>query len=122
MMPMSNYQLAVIAQRLLLEDGGFTLDEFGNQPGEDFWAVSVKGKEQRFTFLPSLQQIEAYLQKHGDEASYFGGWCDDNGVYYLDCTLLFYHKHTAVHEAIRNKQKAIYNLATGETFTIPTGE
>ena len=37
----------------------------------------------------------------------------------MDHTGLWGIKHTAIQEAIKNGQKAIYNIGTGETFTLP---
>lgn len=119
MNPLLNYQLAIIAQKLLLENGGFTLDEFGNSIIGDLWAVSISGKEQHFEYLPSVQQIETYLLKYPlGHTAYFGGWMDDNGVYYLDHTVVFAHKHTAAHEGLRNHQKTIFHLGTKEIFEL----
>ena len=120
---LSNAQLAVKAQGHLMISGGFTLDEFGDSITGDLWAVSVEGKEQKYSFFPSLQLIENYLEKHGDRCgAYFGGWKDDDGTYYLDHTIVFQHKHTAVHEAKRNHQKAIFHLETKELFEIEEAE
>lgn len=120
MNPLPNKKLALTAQRLLFRNGGFTLDEFGNSITGDLWAVSVKGKEQQYSYLPSLQLIENYLLKHGrmNGGAYFGGWRDDDGVYYLDHTLTFCYKHTAVNEARRQHQKAIFHLGRKETFQL----
>lgn len=125
MNPLSNDRLAVIAQKFLMENNGFTLDEYGNSITGDLWAVSVEGKEQKYNYLPSLQLIENYLQaskwlcaERWPPAAYLGGWQDDDGTYYLDHTLVFKHKHTAAHEARRNSQKAIFHLGTRETFQI----
>lgn len=119
MNPLSNDRLAVIAQKFLMESNGFTLDEYGNSITGDLWAVSVEGKEQKYNYLPSLQLIENYLLSHPlDGAAYFGGWVDDDGVHYLDHTIVFVHKHTAANEARRQKQKAIFHLGTRETFQI----
>ena len=125
-------EMAVIAKKLLDENGGFTIDEYGITPGNITpWAVSKAGKEEKYRAVDvwgvgvSLKEIEQYLLRHpildgcleGD--TYFGGWIDENGVTYLDHTLLYFYKHTAIHEAIRNGQKAIFNLETKETVNIP---
>ncbi len=121
-------EMAVIAKRLLDENGGFTIDEYGITPSasEAPWAVSKAGKEVKFPGNLNFGDIERYLMRHpildGMESSaYFGGWVDESGVTYLDHTLLFAHKQTAIHEAIRNGQLAIFNLETKETINVPQG-
>ncbi len=130
-------EMAVIAKRLLDENGGFTIDEYGITPSasEAPWAVSKAGKEQRYLWsnwpgeTTSLREIERYLLRYpildghpAGASAYFGGWVDENGVTYLDHTLLFAHKQTAVHEAIQNGQLAIFNLETKETTNVSQGE
>ena len=75
----------------------------------------------------SLSEIEQYLLEYpildgAESDAYFGGWIDDEGTTYLDHTLLFAHKQTAIHEAIRNNQLAIFNLETKETTNVPQEE
>ncbi len=122
-------EMAVIAKRLLDENGGFTIDEYGITPSasEAPWAVSKAGHEHQFRDGVTLHNIEWYLLYHpildGIESSaYFGGWVDENGFTYLDHTLLFAHKQTAVHEAIRNGQRAIFNLESKKTTNVPQEE
>ncbi len=124
-------EMAVIAKRLLDENRGFTIDEYGKTPSakEAPWAVSKAGYEEFFVWdngIP-LGCIERYLLRHPildglESSAYFGGWINESGITYLDHTLLFSRKQTAVHEAIRNEQKAIFNLETRETVNIPQGE
>lgn len=118
MQELANSELAIIARRLLLENGGFTLDKYGKQPAERLWCVAVKGKGVHYADIPSVSVIEAYLQADKLDDEFFGGWFD-GGQVYLDHTLLFLHRQTAVQEAERNHQEAIYHLETGETFRLP---
>jgi len=112
--------LAIIAQDLLSVNGGFTIDEYGNSAKGDFWAVAVEGKEHRCAQfgVPPLRDLEQYLLKYPicGSGEYFGGYLEDNGhgCCVLDHALLFAHKHTAIHEGLRQKQRAIFNLGTKE--------
>lgn len=120
--PLTIPELTKVAHELLVKDKGFTIDEFGEAPDlGPMWAVSVKGKERKYHLfpVPSQKQIEQYLRDRPPGEAYFGGWIDDDGTCYLDHTLLTGHKHTAIQMAIENEQRAIYNLGTGETVTIP---
>jgi hypothetical protein len=116
--------LAVIARDLLIKNGGFTIDEYGNSAKGDFWAVAVEGKEHRCTQfgVPSLRDFEQYLLKYPihESGEYFGGYieADGHGFCIFDHTLLFAHKHTAVHEGLRQKQDSIYHLGTGELLEL----
>ena len=113
--------LAVIARDLLIKNGGFTIDEYGKSAEGDFWAVAVEGKEHRCTMFgpPPLEEFEKYLLKwpiHGS-GEYFGGYiCAGRCV--LDHALLFAHKHTAVHEGLRQEQQSIYHLGTGKLLEL----
>lgn len=126
--PLTIPELAKVARDLLEKDKGFTIDEFGEAPDlGPMWAISMEGKKRKFTwgvFGETLEHglIASFLQAHPPGQTYFGGWIDDDGTCYLDHTLLTGHKHTAIQMAIENKQKAIYNLGTGETLTIPEQE
>ena len=121
-------EMAVIAKKLLDENGGFTIDEYGcTPPSSAPWVVSKVGHEKWYRHEITLGEIERYILRHPilDGAmsdAYFGGWSDENGITYLDHTLLFAHKHTAIHEAVRNGQKAIFNLETKETVNVSQGE
>lgn len=121
---LSPSELAYIAKGLLLHKGGFTIDEKGVSAYGDLWAVSVAGKEQRYPGSPSVDEIVAYIRKTFPlSAAHFGGWYDRaENTTYLDHTEVYCYKHTAVRTAIRNGQKAIFNLQTGEEFRIPQGK
>jgi hypothetical protein len=131
---LNHRELALIAKSLLSRNDGFTIDEYGREAKGDLWAVSVQGKEQSFPGRPSLDEVKAYLDRFpivevehgfclpyfGGCLPYFGGWRDaSENVTYLDHSLLWAHKHVAITEAVKANQLAIYNLKTGETFTIP---
>lgn len=117
---LSNPELAMIASKLLVRHGGFTLDAHGQSVEGDLWAVSVNGREERFHCFPSIREIVDYLDQNlpSDSNAYFGGWKDDHGVCYLDHTLVFSHRHTAVHEGKRQQQKAICYLKTKEVVLL----
>ena len=116
--------LAVIARDLLVQNGGFTIDEYGNSAEGDFWAVAVEGKEHRCAQFgpPPLRDFERYLLRYPIRGSgeYFGGYLEDegHGCCVLDHALLFAHKHTAVHEGLRQEQDSIYHLGTGELLEL----
>lgn len=124
-------ELAKVARELLVAFKGFTIDKFGQSPEPEIehapWAVSIAGRERQFSQyvggikkyrIPSLWEIEQYLLNNPLDGTYFGGWCDEEACY-LDHTFLFSHKHTAVQEGVRQKQKAIYNIITEETIIVP---
>lgn len=114
-------KLAIIARNLLVTQRGFTLDEFGQSVTENLWAVSGEGKQWRCEGIPGHFDIKHYLKNHGwpfGQSIYFGGWIDEHGVCYLDHTLVFQHKHTAVQEGNRKGQKAIFNLETKELLQL----
>ncbi|MCP4900006.1 MAG: hypothetical protein GY906_23810 [bacterium] len=117
-------ELALIAKVELANNGGFTLDLDGSKAVGSLWAVSVQGKEQVYPGRPSLHEVRAYLDRFPYfGGAYFGGWYDKaKNVTYLDHTLLFSQKHTAMMVARENKQKAIYNLETGETVDFSIGD
>lgn len=121
MKELTNSELAVIAHRLLQENGGFTLNKYGVQPPGEFWCVAVEGKGKCFDYVPEPPEIMAYLRNDKLDDEFFGGWLD-GGQVYLDHTLLYFHRHTAVQEGMRNHQEAIYHLGTGETFHLPKVE
>ncbi len=114
---LSAAEMARIALPLLEENGGFTLDEYGTSMAGNLWAVFVEGHEFAISGR-TLVEIEQYLLSHPllDSGDFFGGWTDDNGVCYLDHAMLFAHKNTAIFEAMRQEQKAIFNLETKETI------
>ncbi len=118
-------ELAIVAKGLLSQRDGFTVDEFGREAKGNLWAVAVPGNEQRFSGRPSLDEVKAYLDAHPITEykfclPYFGGWRNaGENVTYLDHCLLWAHKHVAITEAINANQKAIFNLETKETVTIP---
>lgn len=117
--------LAVIARDLLIKNGGFTIDEYGNSAEGNFWAVAVKGKERRCAGFgpPTLEEIERYLRRWPihESGEYFGGYyyaSNGGSRCVLDHTLLFAHKHTAVHEGLCQEQQSIYHLGTGELLDL----
>ena len=118
--------LAAIARDLLINNDGFTIDEFGNSAEGDFWAVAGEMKEPRCARFgpPPLCEFEKYLLRYPIHGSgeYFGGYFRDNGhgtrSCVLDHALLFAHKHTAVHEGLRQKQDSISHLGTGELLDL----
>ncbi len=120
---LSAAEMAKIAMGLLETQGGFTLGIHGNSVEHDLWAVSVWGSEKKFLGCPSLGEIEQYLLRcpiylTGD---YFGGWIDRTGPMvksYLDHSRLYSNKHTAIMEARKQWQKAIFNLKTQETIVL----
>ena len=105
---------------MLSADGGFTLDEFGNDATGNWWAVAKQGYEVKYPGRPSLDEVKAYLDRFPlDGSDHFGGWYDKaENETYLDHTTLWGHKHTAILEAEKAGQKAIYNLKTGETLNL----
>lgn len=120
---LSAAEMAKIALGLLETQGGFTLGVHGNPVTYDLWAVSVDGYEKKFLGCPSLCEIEQYLLKYPiyGTGDYFGGWIDRNGPMqkcHLDHSRLYSQKHTAIMEARKQKQKAIFNLSTQETIVL----
>lgn len=105
----------------LNKEGGFTCDRSGKSKEVNGYAVSLLNPgiilDNQSNPLPSIVKLLENLPDN----TYLGGWID-NGVIYLDYTLIIPDYDTAFSIAVINKQKAIYNGLTEEVVYIPQAE
>ena len=110
----------------LEKEGGFTFDLDGNTPSEG-WVTSDPSFTEKCSLKEFLSNENSdcfsFLVDNEHELSrpnrYFGVWLDkeDNSVY-LDVSHIYSEKEQAMSLAKWNKEKAIFNLGTGEEFRV----
>lgn len=96
---------------------GFTVDKNTLEPITEGWAVAVSETQNSFGEEGLKQVIEHAEQKSYIEA--IGGWLNsEDGQYYFDAVMVVQDYETAAELGYRNKQKAIFDLYTGEEFKL----
>lgn len=102
----------------LYHSGGFTYDPLFGTEQKRGWAVGLEGYQKTF----QLERINARdIDEHAQlipHNAYQGGWVDD-GTVYLDAVQIEPDRVEAVRLGVKNGQRAIYNLRTGELQPIP---
>lgn len=106
------------------EEGGFTREVPSGEEKTTGWAVAVSGHEEH-TSISKLtpRWVREYRREHAealnDPQTSWGGWYDtDSGEVFLDVSIIERSKRKAIELGMKFKQKAIYNLETGEEYRL----
>ena len=104
----------------LIAKGGFSVKALTSLGYEPFkmkigYLVSVKKYEDKMSLEDfTYERVNAYLNKEGIEESIepltFGAWIDKDGLVYLDFNKLRFNFTHAFREAVKESQKAFYDL------------
>lgn len=85
------------------------------------YAVSLMAHEKRFADRPLPAQLREYINSHimplMNGLVVLGGW-EDEGVFYLDVSVIVQNQEEALRLAAENKQSAIYSFDTGEIIRV----
>jgi hypothetical protein len=100
--------------------GGFSVKALTSLGYEPFkmkigYLVSVKKYEDKMSLEDfTYERVKAYLKREGIEESIepltFGAWLDNEGYIYLDMNKLRFNFTQAFREAVKESQKAFYDL------------
>lgn len=114
-------KLAGVAYNLLRSAGGFTLRaDNGDSAPSSGYVVSLSGNEVTIpenTLQPA--DIVEYFVNRSTIRDYFGGWID-NGLTYLDVSVIIPSLESAIQLAKENSQIAIYDLSAGRSIKLET--
>lgn len=106
-----------------LANGGFTYRVADGAYPTDGFAVAIQGHERQFRRNFSPEAIALYMQERRnvfDSAGHcLGAWCND-GLWYLDVSIVLPTYRQALEEGRRNMQIAVYDLARGESINVET--
>jgi len=108
--------------------GGFTVHLISGQKSPDGWMVAIPGHEARRAYGAMTDDwIGAHKSASRDllsqEGFYWGGWVEETAIgrnVYLDVSRNVKSFDDAVALGGLYRQKSIYNLGTGETYTLAT--
>jgi len=93
---------------------GFTISKRSLEPITSGWAVAVSETQNCFGILGLTKVLEEAKKSYIDA---IGGWISD-GKYYFDAVMVVQDFDTAAELGYRNRQKAIFNLDTGEEYKL----
>lgn len=113
---------------LAIPDGGFTWNPRTGEAVRSGYAVSpYKRREQVHLFNKiDKREIEAFVKANADLLSparsnnnYMGAWhCPDDGLIYLDVTVVFMAEREARTIALAADQLAYYDFAQGKSISV----
>lgn len=103
-----------------MKDGTFSIN--GQKPFG--YVVAINGYEQVYNVGEITQDdVNLFIEKHHsllEKPDYFYGIWTDDGKVYLDVSKCYSGKKIACFVGILNDQKAIYDLAKGESIFLPS--
>ncbi len=105
------------------EGGGFTYGvRTGAKPRRGF-AFSTSPENEAVLESLTPEAIAEYVRAHeaplGGEGAFLGGWRSPEGKWYLDVSRILPDREAALREARAAGQRAVYDLASGETLEVP---
>lgn len=115
-----------LADALSVSDGGFSVTVRGWRDVRNGYAVSVFPKhEQRLRGVVSGSDLAAYAAKHARMLAspdvVFGGWRNpDDGIAYLDVSIVTSRKGQALELAQRHNQVSVWDFGTCTSVPVIT--
>jgi len=113
----------------ILEDGGFTNNPVYDDSPTVGFAVSIFPDAEYRVGIEELnkEDVYKYLSRHRDKFEdptvYAGGWLDiENGIVYLDLSVVLGDRERAIGLAKKHNQEGIYDLGKGETIIVKEEE
>ena len=113
--------LASVALEKLHSAGGFTFRAVnGDSAPTSGYVVSLLGQEEKHKLSDiDAGKIGEYFANRPDTIDYFGGWIE-NDIVFLDVCVIAPSLETALQVARDNRQKAIFDLASGQSIYVET--
>ena len=115
--------------RRTLEAGGFTYNPIHDDSPEAGYALSIYPEAEKALNVAdlSVEVIFQYLvsnrARFEDPETYVGGWFDrENGIVYLDISVVVRDLERAMRLAKKHNQEGIYDLGQGETIIVKAEE
>lgn len=102
--------------------GGFTIDSRGNSPRSGF-AVSIYPRSETIIPVNSLddRRLLAFVTRNENllrrAGHFFGAWLE-NGLIFLDVSVVTESREAALDMARRFRQKSVFDIASGETIYV----
>lgn len=102
--------------------GGFTVDSRGNSPRSGF-VVSIYPRSETIIPVGSLddRRLLAFVARNENllrrAGHFFGAWLE-NGLVFLDVSVITESRNAALDIANRYRQKSVFDLATGENIYV----
>ena len=94
-----------------LNPDGFTFNPEQNRYPHRGYAVATKAT-QNCIGKAGLFRVVKFCLKHRDYC--IGGWKNEDGTLQFDATKIYFSLEEAVKAAVKNQQRALFNLYTGK--------